>query len=155
MDDLVEFEAVLRPMVWGRNEYVVIRLPRELEAAAREVNTRRLAGWLDDLAVNVGINKADQDVMDGAFVYIGSSMQRRLRAEAGDLVRCRLRPVDPDLVPIDDDVLEALEASGTVAAFDRRTPAQRRRALAHIDGAAAAATRERRIRALMAELGDR
>lgn len=52
--------------------------------------------------VNLGLNRAD--ITPHAFVYAGTSLQRRLGLRAGAVVECRLRPADPDEVPVPDDV---------------------------------------------------
>lgn len=140
----VELEAPLEPLVWGRSTYVVIRLPAVLDETCRAAATRRVEGWVDEVEVNLGLNRAD--VVTGAFVYAGRPLQRRLRAAAGDVVSLRLRPADPDLVPVPDDVRRALADAGRLAAFEQRRPAERRRLLAGIE---AAATRRARTSALL------
>ena len=87
-----------------------------------------------------------------AFMYVGKGLQRRLGSRPGDVVRCRLRPADPNKVPISDDILQALSDAGLLAAFHRKTPAQRRRLLQPIDEAATSETRQRRTAALLASL---
>lgn len=146
----VEFDALIEPMPWGRNVYTVLRLDETLEAAAKEAGTRRVEGTIEDVAVNVGVNRAD--VIPDAFMYVGKSLQRRLGSRPGEVVRCRLRPADPTTVPIADDILQALSAAGLLAAFQRKTPAQRRRLLQPIEEAATSATRQRRTAALLSSL---
>jgi hypothetical protein len=70
--------------------------------------------------VNLGVNKAD--VVLRPFLYVGAALQRRLGARAGDVVACRLRPADPDHVPVPADVQAALDASGRDGAFARCRP---------------------------------
>ena len=110
-----------------------------------------LEGPTTDLAVNVGINRAD--VVAEPFLYVGRPLARRLGVRVGDVVHGSLRPADPDLVPLDDDVLAALTEAGVLAAFEARRPAQRRQLLMPVDGAATEATRSKRLAALIAELG--
>jgi uncharacterized protein YdeI (YjbR/CyaY-like superfamily) len=100
--------------------------------------------------VNVGVNRAD--VLPDAFTYVGKGLQRRVGAEPGDLVTCRLRPADPDDVPIADDVQAALADAGRLDAFRLRTPAQQRRLLQPIEDAVRPATRQRRTGALIRSL---
>lgn len=147
--DWVEFEAPLEPLVWGRSTYVVLRVPVGLEVAARHALTRRVEGTVEDVEVNLGINRAD--VLPDAFAYAGRSLQRRTGAAAGDVVACRLRPADPDLVPLPDDVREALAGAGRLEAFELRRPAERRRLLAEVDTAATDATRRRRVARLVSD----
>lgn len=149
-DDRIRFEAPLEPLAWGRSTYVVVRIPAELEAACRAAGTRRVEGVVEDVEVNLGVNRAD--VLPDAFVYAGRTMRRRLGAVAGDVVSLRLRPADPDAVPLPDDVRRALEGAGAVRAFEELRPAERRRLLADVDGAATSTTRRRRIAALLQRL---
>ncbi|MFN8158639.1 MAG: YdeI/OmpD-associated family protein [Candidatus Nanopelagicales bacterium] len=146
----IEYDAPLEPLPWGRNVYTILRVdPRLVEAAAAE-GTHRVEGRIDDVEVNLALNRAD--VVPDHFLYAGKPLQRRLGARPGDVVRCRLRPVDPDLVPLDDDVREALEDARRLTAFERLRPAQRRQLLVPVDGAATDETRRRRIDALVSDL---
>lgn len=149
-DPPVQFDALLEPLAWGRNVYTIVRVPDELASRARAESTRRVEGSIDDVGVNMGLNRAD--VIADTFVYVGSSLQRRLDRGPGDVVQCRLAPADPDHVPLPDDVAEALEDSGRRDAFESRPAPERRRLLVPVEGAARAPTRERRIAALIAQL---
>lgn len=150
MSDWVAFDALVEPMPWGRSLYTVIRLDAALERAAKAAGTRRVEGTIEDAAVNVGLNRAD--VIPDPYMYVGKALQRRLGVRPGDVVRCRLRPADPDDVPLPDDLVAALATAGRLAAFERRSPAERRRLLQPIEEAARAETRERRITALLLSL---
>lgn len=143
----ITFDAVLEPLHWGRSTYTVIRVPDALVEAAGRWPTRRVDGHIEDHQVNLGLNRTD--VFPDAFLYAGSSLQRRLGAGPGDVVRCRLQPVDPDLVPIPADLAAALEQAGRLEDFERLTPGQRRRLLVPIDNAVRAGTRADRIAALV------
>ena len=151
----LDFDALVEPLVWGRSTYVILRLPEALASAAAEVGTRRAEGVLEgpttELAVNVGINRAD--VVTEPFLYVGRPLARRLGVRVGDVVHGSLRPVDPELVPVDDDVVAALTDAGVLGAFEARRPAQRRQLLMPIDAAATETTRRKRLTALIAELG--
>lgn len=146
----LEFDAPLELMTWGRNVYIVLFLEDHLDRAAAEARTRRVEGRIDQVEVNLGINKAD--VARAPFLYVGTTLRRRLGARAGDVVTCRLRPADPDHVPMPDDVRTALEAVGRLQAFDSQRPAARRRLLQPVDDASRPATRQRRIAALISAL---
>jgi Bacteriocin-protection, YdeI or OmpD-Associated len=150
-DEWTEFDAVLARLEWGRSGYTVVALPAALVTQARDDGTHRLDGWVDDVPVNVGIARAD--VLPDAFFYAGRPLQRRLGLRPGAAVRCRLRPVDPEVVPIADDVAAALAtAPAAAAAFDARTASQRRQLLQPVESAATDPTRARRIDALVAAL---
>ncbi len=147
----LEFDALVELLDWGRNTYTILRLTGDLEAAARSARTRRVEGTIEDVPVNVGVNRAD--VVPDAFMYVGKSMRRRLDVRPGDVVRCRLRPADPDEVPLAEDVRAVLADSGRLKVFLGLSPAERRRLLATIEDAATSPTRERRVRALVRTLG--
>jgi hypothetical protein len=146
----LEFDALVEPMPWGRNVYTIIRLNHALENAARTSSTRRVEGTIDDVPVNVGVNRAD--VLADAFMYAGKGLLRRTGARPGDLVHCRLRPADPDDVPLAEDIDQALAEAGRREAFERKTPAQRRRLLQPIEDAVKPDTRQQRIAALLRSL---
>lgn len=147
----VEFDAPVEPLVWGRSTYTIIRADELLADAARAAGTRRAGGWIDEVEVNVGLNRAD--VLDDAYLYCGPALQRRLGVRVGDAVRLRLRPVDPDLVPLPPDVAAALDERGVLDAFLARRPAERRRLLMPVEDAAREETRRRRVEALVRQLG--
>jgi hypothetical protein len=144
--DVVRFGALLESLAWGRNVYTIIRVPSELYARAAQERTRRCAGTINAVEVNVGLNRAD--VIPDAFIYVGKQMLKHVEAAPGDIVECVLGPVDPDVVPVPDDVRSALREAGREDAFERLPAAQRRRLLAPVEGAARAATRARRIEEL-------
>jgi hypothetical protein len=141
---------LVEPLPWGRNVYTIIRLDRTLEDAARMTGTRRVEGTIDEMPVNVGVNRAD--VLPDAFMYAGKPLLRRVEARPGDLVHCRLRPADPDDVPLAADIYRALTQAGRLDAFERKAPAQRRRLLQPIEEAVQPRTRQQRITALLRSL---
>ena len=143
----VEFDALVEVLPWGRNLYTIIRLEQALETAAKIAGTRRVEGTIEEVTVNVGLNRAD--VLPDAFMYAGKGLQRRLGAQPGDVVSCRLRPADPDDVPLAGDVHRALADAGRLGAFQHKKPADRRRLLQPIEDAVRPETREQRIAALL------
>lgn len=148
--DWWEGHAAVEPLAWGRNNYTVIRLDPVVVVAAATAGTRRLGGWIDEVHVNLGINRTD--VMADAFLYCGPALLRRLDVRVGDGVHLRVRPVDPDLVVVSGDIEEALSDAGAWDAFNARRPAERRRLLQPIEDAARPATRVSRIHALLRAL---
>lgn len=146
-----EHDAAVEPLVWGRSTYTIIRLDPAVTRAAAAAGTRRVEGRVDDVEVNAGINRSDQ--LSDAFLYCGPALLRRLGVRVGDGVHLRLRPADPDVVPVADDVRRALEEAGAWEAFGSRRPAERRRLLQPVEDAARAETRERRVQALLRSLG--
>jgi hypothetical protein len=148
--DWVEYDALLELLPWGRNVYTILRVEHTLEQAAATAKTRRVEGTIEDLSVNLGVNRAD--VLHDAFMYAGKSLQRRLQAAPGDVVHCRLRPADPNEVPLPDDVHRALARAGRLAAFETKSPSERRRLLQPIEEAAKPETRQQRTAALLRQL---
>ncbi|GAA4064441.1 YdeI/OmpD-associated family protein [Agromyces indicus] len=148
--DETAFVAPVEPVAWGRSTYTVIRIPEELADAARDAGTRRLEGTIDGVPVNLAVTRAP--VVDGPFVWAGRSLLRRLGAEAGAPVECRLRPAHDDDVPVPADVAAELAARGVLQRWEGLPPADRRRRLYPIESAARPETRVRRIRALVEEL---
>jgi hypothetical protein len=146
----VEFDALVEVLPWGRNIYTIIRLEKALERAAKAAGTRRVEGTIDDVPINVGVNRAD--VLPEAFMYAGKGLQRRLGVRPGDVVSCRLRPADPDEVPLADDVHRALADADRLDSFQRKRPADRRRLLQPIEDSARPETRQQRIAALLRSL---
>lgn len=151
MDGEVRFEAVVEPLVWGRSTYTILRVPETLARAATLARTRRVDGTIEDVEVNVGLNRAD--VIEETFIYAGKPMLRRLGVSLGDVVDCALQPADPDLVPLPPDVAHALAGSDQMGAFERLPAARRRQLLVPVEAAARADTRARRIEDLRRVLG--
>ena len=54
-------------MRWGASTYTVIRVPDALVDAARAVGTRRVAGALDEVEVNLALTRAP--VLPDAFLW--------------------------------------------------------------------------------------
>jgi hypothetical protein len=142
-----EIDGFIEPMEWGTSRYTVIRVPDTLVDAARSLATRRVAGDLEGVPVNLALTRAP--VFPATFVWAGSSLLRRLRLEVGDPVTGHLAPVDPDDVPVPADLTDALAAAGLQDAWDSLPPAARRRRLVPVDAAATAVTRARRIQAVL------
>ena len=94
----VEFDALVEVLPWGRSDYVIIRPAPALAEGAKAAGTRRVDGTIDDVPVNVGVNRAD--VLPDAFMYAGKGLQRRLGVRPGAVVSCRLRPADTDKASI-------------------------------------------------------
>ncbi|MEV8272727.1 hypothetical protein [Microbacterium sp. NPDC077184] len=105
-------DGVIEPLLWGRSQYTILRIPPVLVDAAAHAGTRRVAGHLDGVEVNLALTRAP--VIADTFVWTGASLLRRVELEAGDPVRGLLAPVDPDHVPLPHDFAEALTAQGLV-----------------------------------------
>lgn len=142
------FDAIVEAVAWGRSTYTLLRIPQPLAEAAREAGTRRVEGTIDGAPVNLAITRAP--VVDQPFVWAGRSLLRRLGADAGAVVECRLRPVDDDVVLLPADVAAALADAGVLERWESSPPAERRRRLYPIESAARPETRAKRIEALVA-----
>ncbi len=143
-------DGFVEPMQWGAARYTVIRVPHELVDAARALGTRRVAGELEGVGVNLALTRAP--VFTGTFVWAGASLLRRLRLEVGDPVKGHLAPVDPDEVPVPSDLADSLAVAGLRSAWDALPPAARRRRLVPVDAAVTPATRAGRIQAILDDL---
>jgi hypothetical protein len=142
-----EFAGLVEAVTWGRSVYTVIRLPGGLVEDAQSAGTRRVEGTVDGVVVNLAVTRAP--VVDQPFVWAGRSLLRRVGAEAGAVVECRLRPVDDDVVPTPADVAALLGESGMLHRWESLPPTERRSRLYPIESAARPATRARRIDALI------
>lgn len=154
MSDRIRFDGVLEPLTWGKNTYAIVRVPAELVEAARRWPTRRIDGSIDGISLNMGLNKADTDLMPGSFVYVGAGLQRRLGVHIGDLLSCEFEPADPDMVPVPKDLEEAMENAQCTAAWERKRESERRQLLMPIDNAAREQTRADRVARLVKQLTD-
>lgn len=144
------FTSRVEVLPWGRSNYTVIRVPEQLIADARQAGTRRVAGTINGVAVNVAVNRAP--VIDEPFLWAGASLLRRLEAEPGEHVECALSPVDPDAVDLPQDLRLALTDADCLDAWEALSGAARRRQLYTVDSARKAQTRARRISELVAGL---
>ena len=142
-----EFDALVEQVHWDRSRYTVVRLPAVLVEDADRQRTRRVAGEIEGVPVNLAITTAP--VVDGPFVYTGASVLRKIGVRAGQPVTCRLAPADPDDVPLAEDVEDALVAHDLLGAWEALPPTTRRRRLYAVDSAASAATRARRLSELV------
>lgn len=140
-------DGFIEPMQWGTSTYTVIRVPDAVVDAARTLGTRRVAGELEGVPVNLALTRAP--VFAGTFVWAGASLLRRMRLEVGDPVTGHLAPVDPDEVPVPPDLADSLEVAGLRPAWDALPPTARRRRLVPVDAAGTPATRARRIQAIV------
>jgi hypothetical protein len=126
-------------------------VPDSLVKACGSVGTRRVAGTLEGVDVNLALTRAP--VYAGTFAWTGASLLRRMRVEVGDPVTGFLAPVDPDHVPLPPDVVGRLTETGMRDTWEALSPGTRRRLLVPVDGAATEKTRARRVQALLTELG--
>jgi hypothetical protein len=148
VSDWVTFEGAIETVDWGRASYTIVRLPSD--AAAALASTRRVEGEFADHPVNLAIARAP--VVDGPFLWAGQSLIDRTGLSPGQRFEIRLRPAPDDTVDTPPDVSAALAAAGVAAQWEALTPGKRRSLLYRIDTARAAATRDKRIAALVAGL---
>ena len=102
--------------------------------------------------MNLGIARADPDLLEGPFLWTGKAFLKAAGIEPGERLEVRLRPADPDHVEMPEDVAAALRASGRTAAWEALTPGRRRGLLAPVAQAKRPETRATRIAKLVAGL---
>jgi len=100
--------------------------------------------------VNLALSRAP--VVEGVFLWAGKSLLDRVGIKPGEGVSVRLRPAPADLIDMPDDLIAALRASGQEERWESLTPGRRRGLLHQINTAKTAATRERRIAKVLAEM---
>jgi hypothetical protein len=144
------FEGTVRPVTWGRATYTVLPLPDDVAAALERAGARRVEGEIAEYPVNLALSRAP--VLDGVFLWAGKSLLDRIGIEPGQTVEIRLRPAPDAVVDTPDDIAAALRGGGVLARWEALTPGRRRGLLYRIDTARTAATRARRIAALVTEL---
>jgi hypothetical protein len=148
MSDWLRFEGRIEPLEWGRATYTILRLPPAVADTLAAGKARRVEGEINDHPVNLALSRAP--VVDGVFLWTGWTLLDRLSVEPGEPLEIRLRPADPDEVDTPDDLATALRAAGATAAWEALTPGRRRGLIHQVETARTAATRAKRIAALVA-----
>ena len=152
MDGWLSFEGRIEPLVWGDTTYTILRLPADISDPLEAAGAKRVEGEINDHPVNLALTRAPP--VDGVFLWAGQSLLDRLGVQPGEGLDVRLRPADPDVVEVPEDVAAAIRASGRQAAWDALTPGKRRGLLYQVSTAKTAPTRAKRIAALVAGLPD-
>jgi len=152
MSDWHSFEGRITTMEWGKNTYTVLRLPADVSAALEAEGARRVEGELGDFPVNLALTKAP--VIDGVFVYTGKELLKQSGLAPGETFDARLRLADPDLVDTLPEVLTALRAAGLTQSWQALTAGKQRGLLHPINAAKRVETRQKRIIALLAQIGE-
>lgn len=150
MTDWQSFEGVVEPLLWGRATYTVLRLPEDVAAALLATRATRVEGEIAEHPVNLGLSRAP--VVDGVFLWAGQSLLDRVGIQPGERVEVRLRPAPPDAVDTPDDLAAALRRADRCAEWEVLRPGKRRSLIYQIGTAKTAATRAKRIAALIAGL---
>ncbi|MGL4236533.1 YdeI/OmpD-associated family protein [Tabrizicola sp.] len=148
MTEWVTFQGRIQPITWGRSTYTIISLPEAAVAALG--GTRRVEGEIAEHPVNLALSRAA--VIEGVFLWTGSSLLERIGIAPGDLVEVRLRPAPDDRVDLDPDFEAALHTAGVSAAWEGLTPGKRRGLLYQIATAKTEPTRRKRIAKLVEDL---
>lgn len=148
MTDFVAFEGIVEPLLWGKATYTILRVPRDIEDALG--GAKRVEGEIAEHPVNLGLTRAP--VVDGAFLWAGESLLRRIGIAVGERVEVRLRPAAPDLVDIAADVTAALCSGGLTDRWEALTAGKQRGLLYQVNIAKTAATRAKRITKLVQSL---
>jgi hypothetical protein len=146
--DWVTFEGRVEPLTWGRATYTILRLPNPVVTALGKC--RRVEGEIADHPVNLALSRAP--VVDGVFLWAGSSLLDRIGVAPGEPVEVRLRPAADDRVDLDPDIEAALRSGGVLATWESLTPGKRRGLLYQIATAKTDPTRQKRIAKLVDSL---
>ncbi|MEL7098090.1 MAG: YdeI/OmpD-associated family protein [Pseudomonadota bacterium] len=149
MSDYLTFDAVVEPLICGEKTYTIVPILNDV-IAALPTGTKRIQGEFADHPINLALTKAP--VIDGSFVYTGSSFLDEAGLTPGTAFEARIRPADPNAVKVPEDVMAALRAAGRSADWEALTPGKRRGMLHSVNTAKRAETRARRIAALIGEL---
>ncbi|MGL5824753.1 MAG: YdeI/OmpD-associated family protein [Nocardioides sp.] len=150
MGDFDCFDATIEPLAWGQATYTILRLPDPVSARLVAAGAKRVEGTVNDVEINLALVRAP--VVDGQFLWAGDSLMRRIGVSPGEPLSVRVRPVDPDLVVLPDDVGTAIAAAGAGAAWQTLSAGRQRSALYRIESARTQPTRQRRIAELVARL---
>lgn len=150
MTSYVTFEACITPMQWGETIYTVLPLPPEVLSALGPA--KRVEGEFAEHPINLAIAKAPKNIIETSFLWTGKSLLDRIGISPGVTFEARLRPSDPNMVDVPQDVMHALRSSGTLEGWDSLTPGKKRGALHQIESAKRAETRIKRISALISDL---
>jgi hypothetical protein len=148
MTDWVTFEGRVEPLSWGRATYTILRLPDAVVTALGK--TRRVEGEIADHPVNLALTRAP--VVEGVFLWAGSSLLERIGITPGELVDIRLRAAPDDRVDLDPDIEAAIRAAGRLAEWEALTPGRRRGLLYPVATAKTEPTRRKRIDKLVTSL---
>ena len=145
MSDWVTFEGAVEPLHWGRATYTILRVPDAAVAALG--GAKRVEGEINEHWVNLALSRAP--VVEGVFLWAGSSLLDRLGIAPGEPLEVRLRPAPDDQVDTPEDVAAALRAAGMTAVWEGLTAGKRRGMLYQIGTAKTAPTRAKRIDAMI------
>jgi hypothetical protein len=144
----VTFEGRIEPLVWGSATYTILGLPSPvMDQLGRP---KRVDGEMNEHPVNLAPTRAP--VLDDAFLWAGQALLDRIHVGIGEVIEVRLRPADPDLVAVDDDIMAALRAADAMVQWDQLTPGKQRGLLHQVATAKTQATRSKRIANLIAGL---
>jgi hypothetical protein len=152
MTDWQAFEGKVEPMVWGRATYTILRLPEDVAAALLAAGATRVEGEIAEHPVNLALSRAPE--VEGVFLWAGQSLLDRVGITPGERVEVRLRPAPPDSVDTPDDLDAALRRADRTAEWEALTPGKRRGLIYRIDTAKTAATRDKRIAAVIEGLAE-
>jgi hypothetical protein len=141
------FEGAVEPLVWGRATYTILRLPDGVASALLAAGATRVEGEIAEHPVNLAMSRAPE--VEGVFLWAGQSLLDRTGITPGERVEVRLRPAPADAVDTPEDLAAALRRADRTVEWEALTPGKRRSYIYQIGTAKTAATREKRIAALI------
>lgn len=144
------FEGRVEPLVWGRATYAILRLPVDAASALLAAGAARVEGKIAEHPVNLALSRARE--AEDVFLWAGQNLLDRTGITTGERAGLRLRPAPPDAVDTPDDLGAALRRADLTASWEASTPGMRRGQIDRIGMAKTAATRDKRIAAVIEEL---
>ena len=151
MDEWIEFEGRVAPMVWGKNTYTILPIPPDVIDQLALGGGKRVELEINDQSFELSLTKAP--VLAETFVYTGKRILTATAVTPGELLSLRIRGSDPNKVDLSDDVRAMLIAGEVLAAWEALSPGKRRGLLHPIQTAKRPETRRARIQHLCAYLG--
>ena len=151
MDDWIEFEGRVAPMVWGSSTYTVLPIPTDVVDQLALSGGKRVEVEINDQSFELALTKAP--VLAETFVYTGKRILKATAVEPGELLSLRIRGSDPNQVVLPDDVRAMLIARECLTAWEALSPGKRRGLLHPIQTAKRPETRRTRIQNLCGFLG--
>ena len=124
MDEWIEFEGRVAPMVWGKSTYTILPIPPDVIDQLALGGGKRVELEINDQSFELALTKAP--VLAETFVYTGKRILTATAVTPGELLSLRIRGSDPNKVDLSDDVramLIAGEVFGGMGGFiTRQTP---------------------------------
>jgi Bacteriocin-protection, YdeI or OmpD-Associated len=123
-----------------------------VSARLADSRAKRIEGSINDIEINLALVRAP--IVEGRFLWAGDSLMRRLGVTPGEPLSVKVRPADPDVVVIPEDIRMTIDDAGVGDAWRSLSAGRQRSELYRIESARTPATRQRRIAELVERLVD-